>query len=227
MSVIHDPELRKHHPINRIHYNLLAEKGLGKEEPNERYFMLSERYKHFFEQYIMDNLPLAHVDRNMQESNLGFCPIKEADMDWYQKSSGMGLRYLYLRNDFYIELLERDELDFLEDAAAYNQQVAEFIRHSFRRVIDPCDEPTSIFYGPENGQFLCDSDTIVLGVRYDEFNSELEDVVFAMNFLEKQRILSQLSSVLEEYAVQALGAKLRFIQYNEVSVKQADPSHHI
>ncbi len=218
MSVMLDPELGRHHPIKLIHRDLLEEKALGEEEPNERYSMLAERYKRFFEQYLMDNLPLEQIDQNMRESNLGFCPIKEADMDRYQKSSGMGLGYLYLRNDFYIELLDGANLDYLDKAAVYNPEVAAFIQRSFRRVIDPFEEPTPIFYGPENGQFLCDSDSIVIGVRYDEFNTELEDEAFTKNFMERQRILSQLSTVLEIYAQQTLGTKLRFIQYNEASV---------
>ena len=180
--------------------------------------MLADRYKHLFERLLMDKLPFEHIDQNMLKSNLNFRTIQKSNMDRYQKSSGMGLSYLYLRNDLYIELLAWYDLDYLDKATDYNLEAAEFIQSTFRRVIDPFDEPTPIFYGPETRQFLCDSDSIVLGVRYDEFNTELEDEEFKRNFLEKQRILSQLSTVLEVYAKQTLGAKLRFIQYNEASV---------
>jgi hypothetical protein len=75
-----------------------------------------------------------------------------------------------------------------------------------------------IFYGPENRNFMCNSDDLVLAIRYDEFNSKLEDEEFKENFLKKQEIISQLTLVLGVVGLQELNCNINVIQYNEISI---------
>ena len=216
---INAKNIKKQHPKGLIRYELLSQKGLGVgKQPNQRYFTLMNKYKGFFELYLKETLPLELIDQNTRESELGFKPIKEEDMDFYQRTSGMGLKYLYLRNNLYVEKLSASELQLLEGFTGYGDETKAFIAKTFLKVINPFDESRIVFYGPENQNFLCYSDEVVLGIRYDEFNTELEDEQFAQNFLEKQTIISQISTVMSIVGLETLGTNLRFIQYNELSI---------
>ena len=74
-----------------------------------------------------------------------------------------------------------------------------------------------LFYGPENGNFLVDSASIVIGIRHNEFDVELENEEFKENFLEKQNIIAQVSLVVSICGIQALDIPVLMIQYNEFS----------
>jgi len=204
---------------NAINYDLLKEKGLGDTEPNERYFKLVNNYKSIFETYLKDILPLEQIDKNMKESKLKFMPIKEENMDYYQITSTMGLSYIYLRNDLHVEKLNTEDLDYLENITSLDDESKNFISRTYKKVINPYNESQTIFYGPENGKFLCDSNDIVIGIRYDEFDSELEDSEFEKNFIEQLKLINQVSTVLEIYGSDVLGS-LKCIQYNEMSIMQ-------
>jgi hypothetical protein len=198
--------------------DLFREKGLGEEAPNERYFLLMSRYKRILEAFLLEKLPLKLIDKNMKESKLDFRPIPEAKQDYYQKSSGMGLDYIYLRNDLHIEKLTLEELRFLEAKSSFDEEAKAFLVSTAERVVNPFDEVRLVFYGPQNGRFLCDSNAIVIGIRYDEFESDLDDSAFTEAFLQKQKLISQLQTIVEVVGADVYRNGVRFLQYNEASV---------
>ena len=206
--------------LNLINFDLVREKGLGTETLNEKYFEILNKYKSFFETYLKENLPLDYIDQNMKESELDFRPIKDSKKDFYQMTSTMNLTYIYLRNNLYIEKLSKEELQLLDSETEYNDKVKDFIKNTYKKVINPYDDSKIVFYGPENGQFIGNSNDIVLGIRYDEFESELDGNEFRDNFLAKQKIISQLNTLLNIVALKDLGSNLICRQYNEVSIME-------
>lgn len=203
-----------------LNIELLKQKGLGEEKPNQRYFALTNKYKRLLENYLLKYLPLEQIDTNMRKDDLGFVPIKTPDMDFYQATSGMGLNYIYLRNNLYIEKLSEEALAALESMK--NEAEAElFIKQTLKDVVYPYNEDNHIlFYGPENGNFLVDSASIVIGIRHNEFDVELEDEEFKENLLEKQNIIAQVSLVVSICGIKALGLPVLMLQYNEFSVSK-------
>ena len=193
-------------------------KGLGEAAPDERYYKLQDRYKRFFEQFLIEQLFLDAVDQSLKKHELDFRPVKEKDQDYYQRTSGMGLTYIYLRNNLYIEKLTEAELHFLEEHSEYGTDVEQFVSETCERVVNPYDDVRMVFYGPESGHFLFSSDEIVLGIRYAEFDSELKDETFTKNFLQKQQIISRVSHLVTVLGLKKLEKKVSLIQYNEASI---------
>ena len=185
---------------------------------NGQYDTLLNRYKSFFERFLKEQLSLELIDRNLKESELDFRPVKGEDQDYYQRTSGMGLTYIYLRNNLYVEKLTEDELRFLKEHEEYGTEVEKFISETCERVVNPYDKAQMVFFGPENKAFLHSSDEIVLGIRYAEFDTDLENEDFTDNFLKKQTIISRLCLVVNVYGLQKLEKKVSMIQYNEVSI---------
>ena len=201
--------------------DLLVEKGFKIDDENSEYFKLLNNYKKLFESYLKEKLPLELIDDNMKRSDLKFVPIKEEDMDFYQISSTMGLDYIYLRNNLYIEKLNKEDLEFLSKKETLDDEVREFIQKTYLAVINPYenDEKRIVFYGPENGKHLCDSTDVVLGIRYNEFETNgMSDEEFQKNFLEQLRLIAQVSTLLEIASPNELGSEVKVIQYNELSI---------
>lgn len=199
--------------------DLLVEKGFKIDDDNSEYFKLLNNYKKLFESYLKDKLPLQLIDDNMKSSDLKFVPVKEEDMDFYQISSTMGLNYIYLRNNLYIENLSKEDLEIFYTLETFDDKAKEFIKRTYLTVINPYDEKRIIFYGPENSKHLCDSTDVVLGIRYNEFEiNGMSDEEFQKNFLEQLRLISQVSTLLEIASPNELGSNVKVIQYNELSI---------
>ena len=201
--------------------DLLVQKGFKIDEDDNNYFKLLNKYKKLFEEYLKEKLPLELINDNMKKSNLKFVPIKKEDMDFYQITSTMNLDYIYLRNNLYIEKLNKEDLDFLSKKDNLDDETKEFIKRTYQTVINAYenDEKRIIFYGPENSKHLCDSTDVVLGIRYNEFEvNGMSDEEFQKNFLEKLRLIAQVSTLLEIAAPNELGSQVKVIQYNELSI---------
>ena len=223
MEKITNKNINKEYPNVPRNEDLIKEKGLEK-----KYYDLLNKYNAFFTCYLKEKLPLEEIDKNMRESELNFVKIEEDNMDFYQITSTMGLDYIYLRNNLYIEKLNKTDLNFLEKHDEYSGEVSEFISNTFKEVINPYDKSRPMFYGPEIRTFMCNSDNVVIGVRYDEFNNtDLEDEEFTKNFLKKQEIISQLMVVLYVYGMHKLNTSVNMFQYNDVSIinKYKEGSH--
>jgi len=201
--------------------DLLVEKGFKIDEDNNEYFKLLNKYKKLFEEYLKEKLPLELIDDNMKKSDLKFVPIKKENMDFYQITSTMNLDYIYLRNNLYIEKLSKEDLEFLSKKDKLDEESKDFIKRTYQTVINPYenDEKRIIFYGPENEKHLCDSTDVVLGIRYNEFETNgMSDEEFQKNFIEQLRLIAQVSTLLEIASPNELGSVVKVIQYNELSI---------
>ena len=204
-----------------VNNDLLVEKGFKIDDENNEYFKLLNKYKKLFEEYLKEKLPLELIDDNMKKSDLKFVPIKKDDMDFYQITSTMGHSYIYLRNNLYIEKLSKEDLEYLSKKDKLDDDAKEFIKRTYLTVINPYenDEKRIIFYGPENEKHLCDSTDVVLGIRYNEFETNgMSDEDFQKNFLEQLRLIAQVSTLLEIASPNELGSEVKVIQYNELSI---------
>jgi hypothetical protein len=133
-----------------LNQKLMQEKGLWIEKPSQRYFDLTNKYKRLLERSLIKCLPLEQIDSNMEKSDLGFVPVETPAMDFYQATSGMGLNYIYLRNNIYIEKLSEKDLALLESLNSEEDE-EQFVKRTLKDVIYPYTvEKQVLFYGPEN-----------------------------------------------------------------------------
>jgi len=205
--------------LNSLNYELIFEKGLGTDNLNDKYFKLLNSYKSFFEQYVKEILPLELIDKNMKGSDLNFDKIKDEDKDFYQSTSTMNFSYIYLRNNFYVEKLSLEDIEFLMSKNEFDNDVREFIKRTYKNIINPYEEEKTVFYGPENQGYMCNSTDVVIGIRYDEFEQgTLSDSEFEERFFNQKRLVKQLSTVLEIAGPSQFNMNIRCIHYNEFSV---------
>lgn len=196
---------------------------LEKNTDTEKYIL----YRKLFTEYIIDKLNLKKYDDELKNSELNFIPIQEEKMDIYQYFSSDILKYFYIRNNLYIEKLDKDAIDFIEQrikAQEYNlDKIArDIIERTYRNVLfkDKIDGfKTFVFYGPDSMSFSADSEAVVIGVRYDEFNlNGMNDDDWDNNFVEQQKLLFKMLTILKYEFEEILNNPVAIIKYNEYSV---------
>lgn len=111
-------EAQTYTPQSYYDFTQARQKGLtGSDKFSEKYLRLQMVYKCGLMQYLSDMLMLEEYEKEMAESPLGFLPCSENEQSVYQKYGMTGFKYIYLRNNLYIEKLESNELQILEECA--------------------------------------------------------------------------------------------------------------
>ena len=78
---------------------------------NQEVYLL---YRKLFTEYIIEKTELKKYDEEIKNSNLNFIPVEEEKMDIYQYFSCDILKYFYIRNNLYLEKLDKKDINFLE-----------------------------------------------------------------------------------------------------------------
>ena len=146
-------------------------------------------------------------------------------MDIYQRLSSSYLKYLYLRNNLYIENLSNEEIlrlrQFMQQQATLsNQELYRFIENTYQKVISETKEVTTMNYGPENPDFFADSNSIIIGLRTDDFADS--DKIENWSELHNKREF-ELDFFLNYLKVELNGKlpiPVSVIRYNDFSVKK-------
>lgn len=183
-------------------------------------------YYNYFIIYLIEKLDLLKHDQNLAKSNNKFLQVSEENMDIYQYLSSSFLKYLYIRNNLYLDRLSDEEITKLvnfqqNNTTLENSELLQFIESTYPRLIDEAPEKqTRVNYGPENAQFMADSKSIIIGVRTDEFYnanstpnwSELHD----NREIELDFFITYLRNELDK----KLSIPIEVIRYNDFSVKK-------
>lgn len=82
----------------------------------EEYLKLFQKYHTLASKYLIRKFNLIKFDNSLKNSANKFLIVKENDMDLYQFLCKDQLSYFYLRNNFYIERLNEEELEHLKNA---------------------------------------------------------------------------------------------------------------
>ena len=192
-------------------------------EEIKKYMLIYNLYRNLFTEYVIKMTNLKKFDETINKSKMNFKPIELSEMDMYQYFSSNDLKYFYIRNDIYINKLNKEEMVFLQgriDSNNYNldEETTKIIENSYKRVI--CSEEkepnieSDVFYGPLNSSFSAPDDNIIIGVRYDESEideldeKEWENLYFKQNeFL--YDIMKKIQNELKDVTV---------IMYDEFSI---------
>lgn len=201
-----------------------------KEEDKEIYLLKYSLYRKLFTEYMIQKLNLKEYDEELKNSELEFIPNNKEDMDIYQYFSSKELRYFYIRNNIYIENLNKEEESFLQqkiDNKNYDldEESKKMIEETYQKVIFEDilkhGEKCIINYGPDSSSFMASNDAIVIGVRYDEFVENGLDDNEWQELYEKQ--LLYLGALRDRMYVKLKGdlqVPLAILKYNEYSVRK-------
>ena len=217
--------------LDEFNYDSFVSKGLFDDDLTDRYYALLGNYKILFEKYLMLKLPLKEMDNKIVNSGLAFVAIDNDNMDFYQRFSTMGLKYVYLRNNLYVNKLSNDEIDLLvnvkeDELNSPSDKLFQLIEDTYKDVIDAKplgDDVADIYrkcYGVDSYDYWINSDELVIGVRYDEFadNGLGENDEWVDNYNNQLDFLANLMAESEKDCSAKLGIKVNFLYFDDASV---------
>lgn len=199
-------------------------------EAQESYIALYNAYSSLVTDYFIKNCSLKEYDDALVDSPYSFPKLKEDDMDIYQYLASDKLSFVYLRNNLYIERLDEEEQKYLIDKAqddeiVYDDKADEFVKSTFKRVIlenGGDEDGLHVFYGPDNSNFMYPDNSVIIGIRYDDYyqepNQTSEEWFEANN--NRLQDVETLSIILETRMPKLAGVDCYAVKYNEFSVKK-------
>lgn len=202
-------------------------------ESQESYIALYNVYSSLVTDYFIKNCSLKEYDDALLESPYSFPKLSEDDMDIYQYLASDKLSFVYLRNNLYIERLDEEEQRYLIDKAqddeiVHDDKAEEFVKNTFKRVMlenGGAEDAVNVFYGPDNGNFMYPGNSVIIGIRYDDYYQapgESSEEWFEANNNRLQDI-ETISVILETKMPRVVGVDCYAVKYNEFSVKKRVP----
>lgn len=198
------------------------------DEQKEKYISLYCLYRKLFTEYIIQKLDLQKYEKEIEESGLNFLANKTEDMDIYQYFSSEILKYVYIRNNIYIEKLNDEEKAFLQKKIEENKQeldkeAEQFIEKTYQKLIfEDITKDNKLYiiqYGPDSRNFFAQNNSVVIGIRYDEFEyNGLDDETWD-KLHDKQLIyLDSLIEKMKKELETKLPVPIAIIEYDQFSV---------
>ena len=202
---------------------------LGK-EAQEKHVALYNEYSNLLTEYFIKNFCLAEYDEALINSSNSYPLVPSEKMDIYQRKASSALRYFYIRNSLHVERLTPEEQAFLlgkttgEDIIL-DEETEQFISNTFRKIMldDPENlDPKIINYGPDNNRFMAPTNSIVIGLRYDDYQRLPGETPEEWDEANGRRIheCDILMKIMTNKMTRATGIPTTVIKYNEFSVKK-------
>lgn len=217
---------------NDFDYEQAYEKGLLEDGVfTEKYNIIVDNYKRILGSILEKKLNLSKYDEQIKKSGLYFKPVKEEDKDMYQNTSLLGLDYIYIRNNFYVERLEKEKLQLLEDLNKSKDAIKEVVKmvlDTYPMVIrEDRKEECMVAYGPFTSYFFAPCDSLVLGIRRDKWDREnvpeekKDDIYFEQEEYFRNIIVDMKNNFKEKFSV-----PISVFQYNESDVLYYQENSH-
>ena len=194
-------------------------------EVNEKYFNVYTKYRCGLENYLIKLFNIKKYDDMLFESEYYFVPLKNEQKDFYQKSSSGNLKYIYLRNNIYIERLSTGDLNRIV--------YLDLNRHYDKLVLEKIIEKTYMLVISEyiNGNNLCSLSSVndlsmmvknkefVFGVRYNEFEkNNLNNDDWMNCFINQHKYLDVVLKKATNDIYNKTQMHINFIVYNDYNL---------
>ncbi len=200
----------------------------------KEYMEFYNTYRKLFTEYMIDKLNLKEYDKKLAESELNFIPTKEPQMDIYQYFSSPELKYFYIRNNLYLEHLTKQEAEVIkrrskEENLKLDEETKKLIENTYQKVITEevpnVEGKYRVSFGPLNGKFFANSDSVVIGARYDTYEQagQSDDEWFEQ-YCKREDYLQEMLEQVQEESKGKLKTEVTAFKYTDNSVIVKDQS---
>ena len=205
--------------------NIRKECNIKSEEEMNKYLIAYNTYSSLLVQFFMKKYRLSKIDKQLEKNSDIFHVVSFYDKDLYQHLSEGYLKYFYLRNNIHIERLNTEQLNYLFSIYKTNnleltQQNEKFIEDTYLNIIleDPNAKNVNINYGPDNLQYYKPPNSIIIGVRYNQFENIDDKEENFSKYAKAEWILNLLTGSLEHKIRQETKIPFHIIKYDDYSV---------
>lgn len=173
---------------------------------------------------LISKLNLNDIEQSLKNSDSCFKPVVESEYDLYQQLALGKLEFLYLRNNLYIERLNKEELAELDDN---KKDITDLVNKTFSAVINDYPNQEMVTnYGPDSSKLLTKSSNLIMGIRIDE-DYFPENINRTELLLKRNSELGFLKYYLDAKIEQNLGIEGSVLIYTDYSVKKLEKKTEI
>ncbi len=202
--------------------NIRKECNIKSDEEMKNYLLIYSVYNKLLVEFLIEKYYLKEVDKELEKRKDSFPEVTSSEKDLYQSLSEGYLKYFYLRNNIHIERLTNEQLNYLFSIYQSNNleltpQNRQFIGDTYLKVIleNPTEKGININYGPDNIKYYKPSNSIIVGVRYNQFQNLSSDENTFSSLEDKLHILTNF---LEYRIKKESDIPFNIIEYNEYSI---------
>lgn len=205
--------------------NIRKECNIKSNEEMNNYLAIYNVYNNLLIQFMIKKYHLLDVDKELEKRIDSFPEVPSSEKDLYQHLSEGYLKYFYLRNNIYIERLTKEQLNYLfsiyqSGNLKLNSQYEQFINDTYLKVIleNENEKGVNVNYGPDNLKYYKPSNSIVIGVRYNQFQNLPNDENIFSSFASAEGQIRILTDFLEYKVKQESDIPFNVIKYDDFSV---------
>lgn len=209
MNLILDKYEKRSPVFNNEYYKKLTP------EQKNNYLNLYSKYYSFLMKYLDETIDINRFENDINRVNNILKPVEASKKDLYQILSPYN--YIYIRNNLYIERLDKNELDTLINNSEYNDTIKELIINTYPKIINPyIDKNIEIIYGPDSRKFISSSKNIIIGIRFNNnYKSNKYSPVQIYNM--KKMIINTIKANIIKNANKNNINNITLIEYNDIS----------
>lgn len=214
-------------PCN-FNYEMAIKKGLyQKKSLTENYQTIVKNYRVILEYILNESLNLKWYDQQIKECNLYMTPVDKNKQDMYQRNSTLGCDFIYLRNNFYIERLEEEDLKLFSIFPTTKEEIdkrVERVLFTFPMIIKENNNMMEMeSYGPDNPYFCTFPNSLVIAVRRKKFNLEgIPEEKKGNIYLEQESYFRKLVVQMNENFLGKYDIPISVFQYGDWDVYLED-----
>lgn len=204
-----------------INIDLIKEKNIY-DDKLISYNELKEKYKQAFEIYISKKVDLYSYDDDLETSVLDFSKVNFKTKTKKQLRSYLGLNYLYIINDFFIEKLSISDLNVLKKIDntnfIFNEEIYNLVEKTYKDIIKDnyfnnvyTNKRYKVCYGENIKSNYAYNDSLVIKIIYSINKKNYTKEQFLKNITNKKFFLKILTENLEINIKDKLGIDTHFL----------------
>ena len=187
------------------------------------YLLLQAVYKTIFNEYLNSVADFHKYENKLALSGLKYIPIEPEKLDVYQKYGSFGREFIYLRNNFHIEVLSADDLNLLKgivdgDSAIGDDDLLQMAGRTFRDVVTIHYEGNvgsfkAVYDARVFNTYSAPNEALVFAIKHEWEFDEKGNVVSLETEKQKEQFVFQLKHEMETELSELLGVNVVVFAY--------------
>lgn len=204
---------------NRVNIELAKNKSLISNNDCKVYSLVQSLYLKAFETFLLSKIDLKKYDDMLLNSELDFGVIPKERKFAYHNLSHMNLSYIYIRNFFFVEKLENNDLKVFFDKISRNdysvdENIMKIVENTYKDVMvdnfrtdQYISEDTIISYGEHTEKNDCYADALCIYIHYGYSSKNFSEQEYFENKEKKEELLGNITKEITDIISESLKIK--------------------
>ena len=213
----------------RVNKELAIEKKLIINDDSKIYTSVQKLYIKCFEQILLSKVDLKKYEERIENSKCNIGPVKVKNKTYYHNLSSMNLKFIYIRNFFYVEKLNENDLSIMIQKVNNNNYevdnaLMDIVNRTYKDVLannyvnGEYLDVTEVVYDASTGHgenYTTTSDALALTIQYGDNLIDLSGQAFMENMHNQIELLKSIQEELSSDITNNFGMKAKIFIRNK------------